>query len=53
MWTRQCGTFNQAPLQDERAYLYLEGVSLRMRRPSGRQRVHMLVAYGVRSDGLE
>ena len=43
--------FHQAPLQDEWAYLFLDGVSLRMRRPSGRQRVHMLVAYGVRSDG--
>jgi putative transposase len=26
-------------------------VSLRMRRPAGRKRVHMLVAYGVRQDG--
>jgi putative transposase len=43
--------FHQAPLQDEWAYLFLDGVSLRMRRPSGRQRVHMLVAYGVRADG--
>jgi transposase-like protein len=38
--------FHQAPLQDEWAYLFLDGVSLRMRRPSGRQRVHMLVAMG-------
>jgi len=43
--------FHQARLQDEWAYLFLDGVSLRMRRPSGRQRVHMLVAYGVRGDG--
>src|SRR6516165_3993206 len=43
--------FHQAPLQDEWAYPFLDGVSLRMRRPSGRQRVHMLVAYGVRGDG--
>src|SRR3974390_1335336 len=43
--------FHQAPLADEWAYLFLDGVSLRMRRPSGRQRVHMLVAYGVRHDG--
>ena len=43
--------FHQAPLADEWAYLFLDGVSLRMRRPSGRQRVHMLVAYGVRQDG--
>src|SRR5215831_7314851 len=43
--------FHQAPLRDEWAYLFLDGVSLRVRRPSGRQRVHMLVAYGVRRDG--
>ena len=43
--------FHQAPLKDEWAYLFLDGVSLRMRRPSGRRRVQMLVAYGVRADG--
>jgi len=43
--------FHQAPLRDEWAYLFLDGVSLRVRRPSGRQRVQMLVAYGVRQDG--
>jgi transposase-like protein len=43
--------FHQAPLQDEWAYPFLDGVSLRMRRPSGRQRVQMLVAYEVRGDG--
>jgi len=43
--------FHRAALEDEWAYLFLDGVSLRMRRPSGRQRVHMLVAYGVRQDG--
>ncbi len=43
--------FHQAPLKDEWAYLFLDGVSLRVRRPSGRQRVQMLVAYGVRRDG--
>jgi putative transposase len=43
--------FHQAPLQDEWAYLFLDGVSLRVRRPAGRQRVQMLVAYGVRADG--
>src|SRR5260221_4791611 len=42
---------HQAPLEDEWAYLFLDGVSLRVRRPAGRQRVHMLVAYGVRRDG--
>jgi len=43
--------FHQARLRDEYAYLFLDGVSLRMRRPAGRQRQHMLVAYGVRRDG--
>jgi putative transposase len=43
--------FHQAPLQDEWAYLFLDGVSLRVRRPTGRKRVQMLVAYGVRRDG--
>ena len=43
--------FHQQPLQDEWAYLFLDGVSLRIRRPSGRKRLQMLVAYGVRRDG--
>lgn len=43
--------FHRAPLSDEWAYLFLDGVSLRVRRPTGRKRVQMLVAYGVRRDG--
>jgi len=43
--------FHQARLKDEWAYLFLDGVSLRVRRPAGRKRVQMLVAYGVRQDG--
>jgi len=43
--------FHQARLNDDYAYLFLDGVSLRMRRPAGRKRVHMLVAYGVKQDG--
>jgi putative transposase len=43
--------FHRAELADQWAYLFLDGVSLRVRRPSGRQRVQMLVAYGVRQDG--
>lgn len=43
--------FHQAGLRDEWAYLFLDGVSLRVRRPSGRKRVQMLVAYGVKRDG--
>jgi putative transposase len=45
------GQFHEAPLQDEWAYLFLDGVSLRMRRPGGRNAVHMLVVYGVKLDG--
>jgi len=44
-------SFHQAQLKDEWAYLFLDGVSLRVRRPAGRKRVQMLVAYGVRADG--
>jgi len=43
--------FHEAPLRDEWAYVFLDGVSLRVRRPAGRKRVQMLVAYGVRRDG--
>lgn len=43
--------FREAKLKDEWAYLFLDGVSLRVRRPAGRKRVQMLVAYGVRADG--
>lgn len=43
--------FHEAPLQDDWAYLFLDGVSLRVRRPSGKKRVQMLVAYGVKRDG--
>src|SRR5207249_11215013 len=38
--------FHQAQLSDDYAYLFLDGVSLRVRRPAGRN-----VAYGVRRDG--
>ena len=43
--------FHQAKLSDDYAYLFLDGVSLRVRRPAGRKRVQMLVAYGVQRDG--
>jgi putative transposase len=43
--------FHQAELKDEWAYLFLDGVNLKVRRPAGRQCVQMLVAYGVRQDG--
>jgi putative transposase len=43
--------FHQARLSDDYAYLFLDGVSLRVRRPAGRKQVQMLVAYGIRRDG--
>jgi putative transposase len=43
--------FHQAALKDEWAYLFLDGVNLKVRRPAARQCVQMLVAYGVRQDG--
>ena len=43
--------FHRARLSDDWAYLFLDGVSLRVRRPAGRKRVQMLVAYGVRRNG--
>src|SRR5579864_2431124 len=43
--------FHQARLNDDYAYLFLDGVSLRVRRPAGRKQVQMLVAYGIRRDG--
>ena len=43
--------FHQARLTDDWRYVFLDGVSLRVRRPGGRKRVQLLVAYGVRGDG--
>jgi putative transposase len=43
--------FHEAQLEDDYVYLYLDGVSLRMRGPDRRKRVHMLVCYGVKRDG--
>ena len=43
--------FHRAPLKDQWAYLFLDGVALKVHRPAGRQHVQMLVAYGVRQDG--
>jgi putative transposase len=43
--------FHQAPLSDDYVYRFLDGVSLRVRRPTGRKQVQMLVAYGIRQDG--
>ena len=43
--------FHQARLTDDWRYLFLDGVSLRVRRPAGRKRVQLVVASGVRADG--
>jgi putative transposase len=43
--------FHEALLSDDWAYLFLDGVNLKVRRDSGRKCVQMLVAYGVRQDG--
>ena len=43
--------FHRALLGDAWRYLFLDGVSRRGRRPSGRKRVQLLVIYGVRADG--
>src|SRR5260370_10689934 len=43
--------FHQARLPDGYAYLFLDRVKLRIRRPAGRQRLHMLGSYGVRQAG--
>lgn len=48
---RAVAQFHQAPLTDDWRYLFLDGVSLRGRRPGGRKRMQLLVAYGVRADG--
>ena len=41
--------FHQARWSDD-VYLFLDGVSLRVWRPTGRKPVQMLVAYGIRRD---
>ena len=42
---------HHARLTDDWRYLFLDGVSLRVRRPSGRKLVQLLVVYGVRANG--
>ena len=43
--------FHHRPLGDDWAYLFLDGVWLKVRRAYGPQRVLLLVAYGVRRNG--
>jgi putative transposase len=48
---REVQKFHHAPLQDDWAYLLLDGVWMKVRRAFGPQRVLLLVAYGVRANG--
>src|ERR1700693_3707370 len=48
---KQVEKFHHAPLGDDWCYLLLDGVWLKVRRAFGPQKVLLLVAYGVRSDG--
>ena len=48
---QQVEQFHHAPLGDDWCYLLLDGVWLKVRRAFGPQKVLLLVAYGVRSDG--
>ncbi len=47
----QVRKFHHAPLGDDWCYLMLDGVWLKVRRAFGPQKVLLLVAYGVRTDG--
>src|SRR6202140_2115891 len=47
----QVEKFHHAPVDDDWCYLMLDGVWLKVRRAFGPQKVLLLVAYGVRTDG--
>jgi len=47
----QVRAFHEAELGDDWAYLFLDGVWVKVRRSFGPQRVLLLVAYGVRPNG--
>jgi putative transposase len=47
----QVAQFHHAPLGDDWCYLLLDGVWLKVQRAFGPQKVLLLVAYGVRTDG--
>lgn len=47
----QVRAFHEAELGDHWAYLFLDGVWIKVRRSFGPQRVLLLVAYGVRPNG--
>ena len=48
---QQVVAFHQARLDDDWAYLLLDGVWMKVRRAWGPQRVLLLVAYGIRRNG--
>jgi putative transposase len=48
---QQVEAFHRGSLKDEWAYLFLDGVWLKVRRASGPQRVLLLVAYGIKLTG--
>ena len=47
----QVRAFQEAPLEEDWAYLLLDGVWMKVRRSFGPQRVLLLVAYGIRANG--
>jgi transposase-like protein len=47
----QVRAFQEAELEDDWAYLLLDGVWMKVRRSFGPQRVLLLVAYGIRANG--
>ena len=47
----QVRAFQEANLEDDWAYLLLDGVWMKVRRSFGAQRVLLLVAYGIRANG--
>jgi transposase-like protein len=47
----QVRAFQEAELGDDWAYLFLDGVWIKVRRSFGPQRVLLLVAYGIRPNG--
>ena len=47
----QVRQFHRARLEDDWAYLFLDGVWLKVRQATGTKRVLLLVAYGIQRDG--
>ena len=48
---QQVKRFHTAPLEDEWAYLFLDGIWLKVRQATGTKRVLLLVVYGIQRDG--